>query len=77
MIGPNPSTALRWPNRPVTPKGTESVTYSVNHPQGDFAIVVGHYQNGKKVPMEVYVAGNEQPRGLAAIAKVLSVDKAL
>lgn len=66
--------ALRWPSRPVTPQGIESVTYSVQHHQGDFAVVVGHYENGKKHPVEVYVAGNEQPRGLAAIAKVLSVD---
>lgn len=66
--------ALRWPSRPKTPQGIESVTYSVSHPQGDFAVVVGHVQNGTKHPVEVYIAGNEQPRGLAAIAKVLSVD---
>lgn len=66
--------ALRWPSRPVTPHGIESKTYNARHPQGDFAVVVGHYENGRKHPVEVYVAGNEQPRGLAAIAKSLSVD---
>lgn len=68
------TSALRWPNRPLTPHGTESVTYTAEHPQGDFAVVVGLFSNGKKHPLEVYIAGNEQPRGLAAIAKVLSVD---
>ena len=68
------ATALRWPSRPVTPHGIESKTYNARHPQGDFAVVVGHYENGRKHPVEVYVAGNEQPRGLAAIAKSLSVD---
>lgn len=66
--------ALKWPNRPVTPRGIPSVTYSASHPQGDFAVQVGHYVNGRKHPVEVYISGNEQPRGLAAIAKVLSVD---
>jgi ribonucleoside-diphosphate reductase alpha chain len=67
-------TALKWPNRPVTPHGIPSITYDAKHPQGDFAVVVGHYVNGKPHPVEVRVSGNEQPRGLAAIAKVLSVD---
>lgn len=70
----NVTAALRWPSRPVTPHGIESITYSARHPQGDFAVVVGHVQNGHAHPIEVYVAGNEQPRGLSAIAKLLSVD---
>lgn len=65
---------LRWPDRPVVPGGNPSVTYSVEYPHGAHAIVVGHYQNGRKHPLEVYVCGNSQPRGLAAIAKSLSVD---
>lgn len=68
------TSTLKWPSRPVTPHGIASVTYSVDHPHGDFAVVVGHYKNGKTHPVEAYVAGNEQPRGLAAIAKSLSVD---
>ena len=66
--------AMRYPSRPKTPQGTQSITYSVDHQDGDFALVIGHYANGKNHPLEVYVAGNEQPRGLAAIAKLLSVD---
>lgn len=69
---PNITEVLRWPNRPdVTAEG---VTYSVKHPQGRFAVVVNHWRNGKLHPLEVYIAGNEQPRGLAAIAKAISVD---
>ena len=69
---PNMTEVLRWPSRPdVVASG---VTYSIKHPQGDFAVVVNHWKNGKDHPLEVYIAGNEQPRGLAAIAKALSVD---
>ena len=68
------TTELRWPNRPNVPQGVPSVTYRLKHPGGDFALVVSHFVNGKNHPLECYVAGNEQPRGLAAIAKVLSVD---
>lgn len=69
---PNIVANLRWPSRPdVTAEG---VTYSVRHPDGDFAVVINHWVNGRMHPLEVYVAGNEQPRGLAAIAKSLSVD---
>jgi ribonucleoside-diphosphate reductase alpha chain len=68
-------TALRWPGRPVAPHGISSRTYHASHPQGDFAVVVGHQESADgNHPVEVYVAGNEQPRGLAAIAKLLSVD---
>lgn len=63
---------MRWPNRPDVP--AEGVTYSVKHPRGRFAVVVNHWRNGVLHPLEVYIAGNEQPRGLAAIAKALSVD---
>jgi ribonucleoside-diphosphate reductase alpha chain len=68
-------TRLRWPSRPATPHGVGSRTYHARHPQGDFAVVIGHDEGPDgSHPIEVYVAGNEQPRGLAAIAKVLSVD---
>ncbi len=63
---------LRWPSRPDVV--AEGVTYSVRHPQGNFAVVVNHWSNGKVHPLEAYVAGVEAPRGLAAIAKSLSVD---
>lgn len=63
---------LRWPKRPDVP--AQGVTYSVRHPQGNFAVVVNHWNDGGDKPLEVYVAGNEAPRGLGAIAKSLSVD---
>jgi ribonucleoside-diphosphate reductase alpha chain len=69
---PNITEVLRWPNRPDV--AAEGVTFSVKHPQGRFAVVVNHWRNGDLHPLEVYIAGNEQPRGLAAIAKALSVD---
>jgi ribonucleoside-diphosphate reductase alpha chain len=68
----NINDVMRWPDRPeVNPEG---ITYRVKHPQGGFAVVVNHYMNGRMHPLEVFVAGAEQPRGLAAIAKSLSVD---
>lgn len=66
---------LRWPSRPQTPHGIESVTYSVQHPKGYFAVVVGHtHVEGRAHPVEAHVAGNEQPRALGALAKLISVD---
>jgi ribonucleoside-diphosphate reductase alpha chain len=47
----------------------------VNHPRGhQFALFVGHVENGAKHPFEVWVNGAEQPRGLGALAKSLSMD---
>jgi ribonucleoside-diphosphate reductase alpha chain len=73
--------SLRWPDRPRLPRGNPSWTHLVEHPAGDFAVVVGHVEQAEEVsgrtrcrPFEVWVAGNEQPRGLAAIAKTLSMD---
>jgi ribonucleoside-diphosphate reductase alpha chain len=73
---PAPALAsLRWPDRPALPGGNPSWTLLVEHPAGDFAVVVGHVeQGGRARPFEVWVTGNEQPRGLAAIAKTLSMD---
>jgi len=58
---------LRWPSRPDVV--AEGVTYTVRHPHGNFAVVVNHWANGRMHPLEVYIAGNEAPRGLGAIAK--------
>jgi len=69
---PNLLTRLKWPSRPDV--AAEGVTYPVKHPSGNFAVVVNHWTNGRKHPLEVYVAGVEAPRGLGAIAKSLSVD---
>ena len=66
--------SLRWPGRPALPSGNPSWTYMVESPFGRFAIFVGHVENGKPWPFEVWVNGNEQPRGLGAVAKTLSMD---
>jgi ribonucleoside-diphosphate reductase alpha chain len=66
--------SLRWPGRPELPAGNPSWTYLVESPFGKFAIFVGHVENGDPHPFEVWVNGNEQPRGLGALAKTLSMD---
>ena len=66
--------SLRWPGRPELPAGNPSWTYLVESPFGKFAIFVGHVENGTPHPFEVWVNGNEQPRGLGAVAKTLSMD---
>lgn len=72
-----PLASLRWPGRPELPNGNPSWTYSVRHPLGDFAMFIGHVHNdedGTSYPFEVWVNGSEQPRGLGAVAKTLSMD---
>jgi ribonucleoside-diphosphate reductase alpha chain len=72
---PQPAlSSLRWPGRPKLAAGNPSWTYMVESPFGQFAIFVGHVENGKPHPFEVWVNGNEQPRGLGAVAKTLSMD---
>ena len=72
---PNPAlSSLRWPSRPKLPNGNNSWTYMVESPFGSFGIFVGHVENGVNHPFEVWVNGNEQPRGLGAVAKTLSMD---
>jgi ribonucleoside-diphosphate reductase alpha chain len=66
--------SLRWPGRPALPAGNSSWTYMVESPFGRFAIFVGHVENGEPYPFEVWINGNEQPRGLGAIAKTMSMD---
>ena len=69
-----PLASLRWPGRPELTNGNPSWTYAVRHPLGDFAVFIGHIDNGRTYPFEVWVNGGEQPRGLGAIAKTLSMD---
>ena len=72
-----PLASLRWPGRPELANGNPSWTYSVRHPLGKFAVFIGHVSNGddgKLYPFEVWVNGSEQPRGLGAVAKTLSMD---
>jgi len=66
--------SLRWPGRPDLAGGNPAWTYMVEHPQYRFAVFVGHVENGVPHPFEVWVNGSEQPRGLGALAKSLSMD---
>jgi ribonucleoside-diphosphate reductase alpha chain len=67
--------SLRWPGRPRMTDGNSAWTYMIETPHGEFALFVGHIeQNTKPVPFEVWVNGSEQPRGLGAVAKTLSMD---
>jgi ribonucleoside-diphosphate reductase alpha chain len=69
-----PLSSLRWPGRPELTNGNPCWTYVVRHPLGDFAVFIGHIVDGKSYPFEVWINGAEQPRGLGAIAKTLSMD---
>ncbi len=69
--------SLRWPGRPELPAGNAAWTYMVNYPFGDFALFVGEVareEGGAPQAFEVWVNGAEQPRGLGALAKTLSMD---
>jgi len=75
-------TSLRWPGRPEMRGGNPAWSYMIQHPHGDFALFVGELPAegpdgglfGKNLPFEVWVNGAEQPRGLGALAKTLSMD---
>jgi len=69
-----PLSSLRWPGRPELANGNPCWTYVVRHPLGDFAVFIGHIDDGRSSPFEVWINGAEQPRGLGAIAKTLSMD---
>jgi ribonucleoside-diphosphate reductase alpha chain len=69
--------SLRWPGRPELPGGNPAWTFMVHHPFGDFALFIGELspeEGGAPQPFEVWVNGAEQPRGLGALAKTLSMD---
>ncbi|MBS0353737.1 MAG: adenosylcobalamin-dependent ribonucleoside-diphosphate reductase [Proteobacteria bacterium] len=72
--------SLRWPGRPDLPDGNSAWTYMLNTPQGNFALFVGHMDpvedsaSKGAFPFEVWVNGADQPRGLGAVAKTLSMD---
>lgn len=67
--------SLRWPGRPELPAGNAAWSYMVRHPHGEFALFVGELsEGGKPAPFEAWVNGVEQPRGLGALAKTLSMD---
>jgi ribonucleoside-diphosphate reductase alpha chain len=68
-------TSLRWPGRPELPEGNLAWTYMIESPHGRFALFVGQVEEGGRAfPFEVWVNGAEQPRGLGAVAKTLSMD---
>ncbi|WP_296491352.1 adenosylcobalamin-dependent ribonucleoside-diphosphate reductase [Rhodoferax sp.] len=69
--------SLRWPGRPELPGGNPAWTFMVHHPFGDFALFIGELslqEGSAPQPFEVWVNGAEQPRGLGALAKTLSMD---
>ncbi|OWY38402.1 ribonucleoside-diphosphate reductase, adenosylcobalamin-dependent [Xenophilus sp. AP218F] len=72
---PTPAlSSLKWPGRPKLKEGNPSWTYMVEGAAGDFAVVVGHVDNGRAAPFECWVNAAEEQRGLSAIAKTLSMD---
>ncbi len=66
--------SLRWPGRPSMTAGNPAWTYMIENPHGAFAVFVGHVENEQNHAFEVWVNGSEQPRGLGAVAKTLSMD---
>jgi ribonucleoside-diphosphate reductase alpha chain len=70
--------SLRWPGRPDFPAGNAAWCYMIRHPYGEFALFVGEAAPEeapqRMLPFEVWVNGAEQPRGLGALAKTLSMD---
>ncbi|MCH7344620.1 adenosylcobalamin-dependent ribonucleoside-diphosphate reductase [Pelomonas sp. CA6] len=74
--------SLRWPSRPELPAGNPAWSTMIRYPHGDFALFVGELPAegpdaglfGRTLPFEVWVNGAEQPRGLSALAKTLSLD---
>lgn len=66
--------SLRWPSRPDLPEGNPCWTFMVKGSTAQFAVMVGHVEYGNPHAFEVWVAGNEQPRCLGAVAKTLSAD---
>lgn len=75
---PSPALAsLKWPNRPKFKEGNQSWTCVAGREDGsgEFAVVVGHVENGEPYPFECWVNDHDEAiRGLGAIAKTLSMD---
>ncbi len=70
--------SLKWPGRPKLTGGNPAWCYMIDSTCGSFALFVGHTEpsesDAQAWPFEVWVNGAEQPRGLGAIAKTLSMD---
>jgi ribonucleoside-diphosphate reductase alpha chain len=65
-----------WSSRPEFADGNESWTFMLGTPAGGrFAVFVGHTNvDDAPWPFEVWSNGSEQPRGIGALAKILSMD---
>ncbi len=64
--------SLRWPSRPALPQGASAwVSDSIEANGRSFVAVVSDVE---KRPFEVWVTGAQPPRGLSALAKMLSLD---
>jgi len=84
---PQPAlSSLLWPSRPKLAAGNMAYSYMVEplDRRSSFCIFIGQTEESftradgsqgmRSVPFETWVNGNEQPRGLGAIAKALSMD---
>jgi ribonucleoside-diphosphate reductase alpha chain len=73
---PQPALAsLRWQKRPSAHQGHPSMCYLLEPAHGPaFAVFISHTLEDRPQPFEVWVNGAEQPRGLGALAKNLSLD---
>lgn len=72
VVNSAPLASLRWPSRPALPAGASAwISEQIQTPQGEFAIAVSDKDS---IPFEVWVLGGQTPRGLDAIAKMLSTD---
>ena len=64
--------SLRWPSRPALPQGASAWTSGAIEASGrSFVAIVSDLAAR---PFEVWVNGAKPPRGLSAVAKILSVD---
>ena len=69
------SPACAGPAARACPTATRRGPTWSSHPHGKFALFVGHVgERPSRCPFEVWVNGTEQPRGLGAVAKTLSMD---
>jgi len=84
---PRPTlSSLRWPSRPKLASGNMAWSYMFEplDRRTSFCIFIGQTEEAverldgstalRSLPFETWVNGNEQPRGLGAIAKALSMD---
>jgi ribonucleoside-diphosphate reductase alpha chain len=62
--------ALRWSSRPVYPMGNDSWAMMVDGSTSKYNVTIGFDEHG--IPFEIWALG-DLPRGLAAVAKVLSL----